>query len=133
LALAGLGFVVGILRMIADRVQVLSLALPVAAAMLVTGLAYRYGPQLGAEPSTLLIPPLVSFLPGAALTLGAQEMATRSMISGASRIVSGVYMLLLLAFGIVAGRAIAHTDPLAFSHTPLPTWVPVIGVLIFGI
>lgn len=133
LALAGLGFVVGILRLIADRVQVLSLALPVAAAMLVAGLAYRYGPQLGAEPSTLLIPPLVSFLPGAALTLGAQEMATRSMISGASRIVSGVYMLLLLAFGIVAGRAIAGTDPQAVDHTTLPQWVPIVGVLLFGI
>jgi uncharacterized membrane protein YjjP (DUF1212 family) len=133
LALAGLGFVVGILRLIADRVQVLSLALPVAAAMLVTGLAYRYGPQLGAEPSTLLIPPLVSFLPGAALTLGAQEMATRSMISGASRIVSGMYMLLLLTFGIVAGRAIANPEPLHIEPTILPPWVPVAGVLIFGI
>jgi uncharacterized membrane protein YjjB (DUF3815 family) len=143
LALAGLGFVVGILRLIADKVQVLSLALPVAAAMLVTGLAYRYGPQLGAEPSTLLIPPLVSFLPGAALTLGAQEMATRSMISGASRIVSGVYMLLLLTFGIVAGRAIANTEPHHVDPMILPAWVPVAsvpvawvpvaGILIFGI
>ncbi len=149
LALAGLGFVVGILRMIADRVQVLSLALPVAAAMLVTGLAYKYGPQLGAEPSTLLIPPLVSFLPGAALTLGAQEMATRSMISGASRMVSGMYVLLLLGFGIVAGRAIANPGQLALTPATLPSWVPVIhnalpqldltpwvpviGVLIFGI
>src|SRR5262249_23067093 len=106
-------------------------------------------PQLGAEPSTLLIPPLVSFLPGAALTLGAQEMATRSMISGASRIVSGMYMLLLLVFGIGAGRAIANPGQLHVTPDALPTWmpvihesllnldlvkwVPVIGVLIFGI
>ncbi len=133
IALALLGLVVGVLRLIADRVQVLSLALPVAAAMLVTGLAYRYGPELGVEPSTLLIPPLVTFLPGAALTLGAQEMATRSMISGASRIVSGVYMLLLLSFGIFAGAQIAGIDHAPVDQTSLPTWAPVLGVLVFGV
>ena len=133
IALAVLGLVVGVLRLIADRVQVLSLALPVAAAMLVTGLAYRYGPELGVEPSTLLIPPLVTFLPGAALTLGAQEMATRSMISGASRIVSGIYMLLLLSFGIFAGAQIAGIDHAPVTQTALPTWAPVLGVLVFGL
>jgi uncharacterized membrane protein YjjP (DUF1212 family) len=133
IALAVLGLVVGVLRLVAERIQVLSLALPVAAAMLVTGLAYRYGPQMGVEPSTLLIPPLVTFLPGAALTLGAQEMATRSMISGASRIVSGVYMLLLLSFGIFAGAQIAGTAHPPIEQTGLPAWAPVIGVVVFGV
>jgi uncharacterized membrane protein YjjP (DUF1212 family) len=133
IALAVLGLIVGVLRLVAERIQVLSLALPVAAAMLVTGLAYRYGPQMGVEPSTLLIPPLVTFLPGAALTLGAQEMATRSMISGASRIVSGVYMLLLLSFGIFAGAQIAGTAQPPIEQTGLPAWAPVIGVIVFGI
>lgn len=132
-ALAVLGLVVGILRLIAEKVQVLSLALPVAAAMLVTGLAYRFGPGLDVEPSTLLIPPLVTFLPGAALTLGAQEMATRSMISGASRIVSGVYMLLLLSFGIFAGAQIAGTAHPPIEAADLPGWAPVLGVVVFGI
>jgi uncharacterized membrane protein YjjP (DUF1212 family) len=133
IALAVLGLIVGILRLVSERVQVLSLALPVAAAMLVTGLAYRYGPQMGVEPSTLLIPPLVTFLPGAALTLGAQEMATRSMISGASRIVSGVYMLLLLSFGIFVGAQIAGTAHPPIEQTGLPAWAPVIGVVVFGV
>jgi uncharacterized membrane protein YjjP (DUF1212 family) len=145
-----LGLLVGLLRLIAERVQVLSLALPVAAAMLVTGLAYAYGPYLMIKPADLLIPPLVTFLPGAALTLGAQEMATRSMISGSSRIVSGVYMLLLLTFGIYAGSRIGTpptTTQLAAEGWWTPVvellnkvdavaagpWVPLLGVLIFGL
>ncbi len=148
--LAGLGLLVGLLRLVADRVQVLSLALPVAAAALVTGLAYAYAPYLSIDPNQLVIPPLVTFLPGAALTLGAQEMATRSMISGASRIVSGVYMLLLLTFGIFAGTQLAvppSAEQLTLTGwwTPIvdlshqladlsgKPWVPVLGVFIFGV
>lgn len=148
--LAALGLLVGVLKLIAERVQVLSIALPVAAAMLVTGLAYAYAPYVSVSPSQLIIAPLVTFLPGAALTLGAQEMATRSMISGASRIVSGVYMLMLLTFGIFAGTQIGVAPtPQQLASTgwwtpvldyfkdlaPLSDrwWVPVLGVLIFGL
>jgi uncharacterized membrane protein YjjP (DUF1212 family) len=134
LSLALLGLLVGVLRLVADRVQVLSLALPVAAALLVTLLAYRFSADLGADPNTLLIPPLATFLPGAALTLGAQELATRSIISGAGRLVSGVYMLLLLTFGIYAGAQIAGTPAQVTGSAATPDWwAPWLGVLVFGI
>jgi uncharacterized membrane protein YjjP (DUF1212 family) len=134
LSLLLLGLLVGVLRLIAERVQLLSLALPVAAALLVTILAYRFSGNLGADPSTLLIAPLATFLPGAALTLGAQEMATRSIISGAGRLVSGVYMLLLLTFGIYAGAEIAGPPDIVAGAAPTPAWwAPWLGVLIFGI
>lgn len=132
-ALAVLGFAVGVLRIVAERVNVLSLALPVASAMLVTALAYRFAPDLGLTAAALIIPPLVAFLPGTALTLGAQEIATRSMISGASRMVSGIYMLLLLSFGIYAGYAIADTPQPHVEPSPLGWWGPLVGVLVFGI
>ncbi len=132
-ALAVLGFLVGVLRWIAERVQVLSLALPVIAAIAVTALAYRFSPDLGLNASALLIPPLVAFLPGTALTLGAQEIATRSMISGASRMVSGMYMLLLLTFGIYVGVAVADTPQPAGHPLDLGWWGPLIGVVVFGL
>lgn len=132
-ALAVLGFTVGVLRIVAERVNVLSLALPVLAAMLVTALAYRFAPGLGLDASALIIPPLVAFLPGTALTLGAQEIATRSMISGASRMVSGIYMLLLLSFGIYAGYAIADTPQPYAIPSPLGWWGPLLGVVVFGV
>lgn len=134
LSLLLLGLLVGVLRLVAERVQVLSLALPVAAALLVTILSYRFSAELGADPRTLLIPPLATFLPGAALTLGAQEMATRSIISGAGRLVSGLYMLLLLTFGIYAGAQIAGPPDLVAGSASTPAWwAPWLGVLIFGI
>jgi uncharacterized membrane protein YjjP (DUF1212 family) len=133
ISLAVLGLAVGVLRIIAEKVNVLSLALPVAAAMLVTGLAYKFSPDLGLDASALIIPPLVAFLPGTALTLGAQEIATRSMISGASRMVSGIYMLLLLSFGIYAGWAIADTPQPPVPPSELGWWGPLAGVVVFGI
>ncbi|WP_203754589.1 threonine/serine ThrE exporter family protein [Catellatospora bangladeshensis] len=132
-SLALLGLLVGVLRLVAERVQVLSLALPVAAAMLVTFLAYRYSPELGADPASLLIPPLATFLPGAALTLGAQEMVTRSIISGASRLVSSVYVLLLLTFGIYAGMQLAGPVQEVPVPEQLGSWAPWVGVLVFGV
>lgn len=131
-ALAVLGFAVGVLRLVAERVNVLSLALPVLSAMLVTALAYRFAPELGLSAPALIIPPLVAFLPGTALTLGAQEIATRSMISGASRMVSGIYMLLLLSFGIYAGYAIADTPQPFVEPSTLGWWGPLVGVVVFG-
>ena len=132
-ALGVLGLVVGVLRNVAERVNVLSLALPVLSAMLVTALAYRFAPDLGLDAAALIIPPLVAFLPGTALTLGAQEIATRSMISGASRMVSGIYMLLLLSFGIYAGYAIADTPQPTAVPSTLGWWGPLLGVVVFGV
>jgi uncharacterized membrane protein YjjP (DUF1212 family) len=130
-----LGGYVGVLRLAADRIRVLSLALPVVAAISVTALVYKFGHVLvEAHPTQLLIPSLVTFLPGAALTLGAAELATGSIIGGSSRLVSGMYVLLLLAFGILVGAELA-----GFPGAPtarggaLGWWAPWVGVLVFGI
>lgn len=133
LALAALGFLVGILREFAERARVLSLALPVLAAITVTALAYRFSPQFELDAATLVIAPLVAFLPGTQLTLGAQEIATRSMISGASRMVAGIYMLLLLTFGIYVGVAIANTPEVHTAPAELGWWGPLTGVVVFGL
>lgn len=131
--LAVLGFLVGVLRLIAERVNVLSIALPVIAAISVTAVAYRFAPELDLNAAALVIPPLVAFLPGTQLTLGAQEIATRSMISGASRMVAGVYMLLLLTFGIYVGVAVAGTEQPVPHPLDLGWWGPLLGVVVFGI
>jgi len=101
--------------------------------MLVTALAYRFAPDLGLNAPALIIPPLVAFLPGTALTLGAQEIATRSLISGATRMVAGIYMLLLLSFGIYAGYAIADTPQANVEPSTLGWWGPLLGVVVFGV
>jgi uncharacterized membrane protein YjjB (DUF3815 family) len=83
----------------------------------------------------VLIAPLVTFLPGAALTT--VELASGEMVAGSSRLVFGGLQLLLLAFGIVAGAELAgpiRADVLHDSHRDmLGWWAPWLGVLVFGL
>ncbi|MFC7310434.1 threonine/serine exporter ThrE family protein [Streptomyces monticola] len=140
MALAGyavLGLVVGLLRELAERTgRVLSLALPVVAAVLVTAVAYRYsGPLLGEDPTKLLIPPLLAFLPGSALTMGTIELATGSIVSGATRLVYGLNVLVLLAFGIAVGSQLVTAHPVTKDATmhalgPEGAWA---GVALLGL
>ena len=50
-----------------------------------------------------MVASLVVFLPGATLTTAVLELAAGQMVSGSSRLVSGVVQLALLSFGILAG------------------------------
>ncbi|MCC2334680.1 threonine/serine ThrE exporter family protein [Cellulomonas wangsupingiae] len=53
-----------------------------------------------------LVAPLVTFLPGALLTTGVIDLATRQMIAGSSRLAAGVMQLVLLALGITAAAGL---------------------------
>ncbi|GLZ81640.1 hypothetical protein Afil01_64470 [Actinorhabdospora filicis] len=128
-----LGAMVGALQLISKKIRVLTLGLPVAAAILVTFAAYTLPDAVtGGDPTALLLPPLVMFLPGAALTIGTIELASGSMMAGSARLAYAVIVLLLLSFGILIGTEITDV------HTghPAPTlgwWAPWLGVLITGI
>ncbi|MFE7408564.1 threonine/serine exporter ThrE family protein [Isoptericola sp. NPDC057559] len=125
---AALGLVVGVLQVSVPRGSAIANALPVLASFLVTVLAIGVvGPLVDAGLVDLVAPPLVSLLPGAALTTATMELTHHQVVSGASRLVYGLGQLLLLAFGVVAGVAAVGTpDPVAGS--PLPAWVAYVGV-----
>lgn len=131
---AALGLVVGLLRLVAKRFPVLRMALPVLAAVLVTALAMRWaGPLLHEPAARLFVPPLIAFLPGAALTMGSVEVATGAVLSGVARLAGALNVLLLLAFGILIGTDVVAERPLG---GPVPgalgAWAPWCGVLIVG-
>ena len=65
-------------------------------------------PLLDASPLDIVIPALVTLLPGAALTMATVELSAGSMISGSSRLVFGLQRLLLLTFGIAMGIDLAN-------------------------
>lgn len=73
----------------------------------------------GDNPIRALIPPLVVFLPGAAITTGTMELAAAQTISGASRLVEGLVDLMLLSFGIVAAAALVGTPPSDLLDRPV--------------
>ncbi len=129
----GLGLLVGLMRLLADRWATLSVALPVLAAFIVTVLSVTVvGPLTGEDTLRLLTPPLVIFLPGAALTIATIELASDQIVSGASRLVWGVSQLLLLGFGVFAGLSLVGVGETA-APTPLGAWAPWVGVLLVGL
>ncbi|MFF9838902.1 threonine/serine exporter family protein [Streptomyces sp. NPDC013740] len=131
---AVLGLGVGLLRLFGDRLPAARSALPVVAAILVTAVALRWaGPILHEEAALLYIPPLIAFLPGAALTLGAIELATGAALSGIARLAGAVNVLLLLALGILVGSDLVRARPIGKPPSEaLGAWAPWVGVLLLG-
>lgn len=135
---AVLGGLVGAAKLwSATRPEVRTL-LPITAALVVSAtvlLIARTGVSVEVLPA--IVAPLVTFLPGGALTTSVIELAAGDMIAGASRLVLGLMQLVLLALGIVGGAQLVglpasdvlrHTDT-----TPLGVLAPWLGVLVFGV
>ncbi|MFG2824983.1 threonine/serine exporter ThrE family protein [Kitasatospora sp. NPDC048365] len=133
---AVLGAAVGMLRLVAGRfLPAAAAVLPVAAAIMVTGLALSFaGPVLHESPSSLVIAPLIAFLPGAALTMGAIELATGDVLSGVARLAGAANVLMLLALGILVGTEIVDPAPVGrpAPHT-LGAWAGWSGVLLMAV
>lgn len=129
-----LGLLVGMLRWWADREPILTLVLPVVAAIAVTWLVFKWlAPALNASALDIIIPSLVTFLPGAALTMATVELSTGDMLAGSARLVDGLEHLLLLTFGIAMGAQLAGLAPsTSQGSSALGAWAPWLGVLIFG-
>jgi uncharacterized membrane protein YjjP (DUF1212 family) len=131
-----LGLLVGLMKL--PRLATLDLIFPVVAAFVVAtivfGFTHRSG--LGDNPVRILIPPLATYLPGGLLTIATVELAAGQMIAGASRLVTGIVQLGLLAFGIVAAASLVGVDQQVLIDDPvnrLGPWAPWIGVLIIAL
>ena len=133
-----LGAIVGAFKLMNQNRPVLAVPIPMVAAALVSALAFfAFNHGFPVDPVQLLVPPLVTFLPGAMLTLGMLELAYGDMVSGSSRLLTGLVHLVLLAFGLAAGAALAGYTPSDLVATGADLakarWVPWAGVLVFGI
>ncbi|MEY9858422.1 uncharacterized membrane protein YjjP (DUF1212 family) [Catenulispora sp. GAS73] len=130
------GTAVGVLQYLVRRYapNLLTL-LPVAAAIMVTVLALRFaGPILHQDPGFLYIPPLIGFLPGAALTLGAIELSTNSTLSGITRLAGALNVLLMLALGILVATDTVRPHPIGNPIPPqLGAWVGWASVLLLAV
>jgi uncharacterized membrane protein YjjP (DUF1212 family) len=128
-----LGVVTGVLEWWAKRDHTLAPVLPVAMAFAVTWLSFEVmGPLFDVPALDLVIPALVTQLPGAALTMATVELAAGSMLSGSARLVYGLQRLLLLTFGIGLGVEVAGLPGDVPDSAALGAWAPWLGVLVFG-
>jgi len=135
---AALGALVGALKAYTRNLHTVGVLLPVTAATIVSAAAFWLAPDRTLDSSMrVLIPSLVTFLPGSLLTTATLDLAADEVISGASRLVAGTMQLVLLSFGIVAGAQIAGIPPdLAITNeaqNTLGEWAPWLGVVVFGI
>jgi len=135
-ATASAGVIVGALVLLFERRSHFQLLLPVIAAAIVSTMMFvlaERGLILGA--TTLIVPPLATFLPGAALTTGMIELASRHIISGTARLMYGAATLFMLFIGIAAGLSLAGSSSnyvVASSASVFPWWAPLFGTLLFG-
>jgi uncharacterized membrane protein YjjB (DUF3815 family) len=132
---------VGALKVFNRDRPILAAPLSVVAAVLVSVLVFLAVKQgLPVDPQYALVPPLVTFLPGAMLTFGMVELAYGDMVSGSSRLIRGFVQLVLLAFGLTAGAAlVGYSAENLIEATgdsvigPLAFLAPWAGVVVFGI
>jgi uncharacterized membrane protein YjjP (DUF1212 family) len=111
-AAAILGPIVGALKVFNRDRPILDAPLSIVAAMLVSVLVFLGVKQgLPVDPQYALVPPLVTFLPGAMLTFGMVELAYGDMVAGSSRLITGIVKLVLLAFGLTAGAVLVGYSP----------------------
>jgi uncharacterized membrane protein YjjP (DUF1212 family) len=140
-AAAVLGTLVGALNVLNRGRPILAAPLSVVSAFLVSTivfLAVKY--ELPVDPQYALVPPLVTFLPGAMLTFGMVELAYGDMVSGSSRLITGLVELVLLAFGLMAGAVLVGYSPENLSDAVVvsvaPLWVTIgewTGVVVFAL
>ena len=140
-AAAVLGTLVGALKVFNRGRPILAAPLSVVSAALVSVLVFlalKYG--LPVDPQYALVPPLVTFLPGAMLTFGMVELAYGDMVSGSSRLITGLVQFVLLAFGLAAGAVFVGYSPENLTDattesvaTPWALAAPWVGVVVFCI
>ena len=132
-----LGAVVGAVVVVAGRIPTLAVIIPSLSAALVTTLAIWFvADAANDELLRIIAPALVATLPGLSLTIGAMELAGGAIMAGSSRLVYGVVQLMLLAFGVAIGVAIAGrpgSPAVADRMGPLSFYVAivVIGIGLF--
>ena len=132
---AVLGGVVGMLLLLnlPRRFQVLVVLAAAFVVAMGVFLIARAGLPLVLLPS--IMAPLVTLLPGAALTTGAVELSTGQMVSGAGRIAAGFMQLILLALGITGAAALVGVPAVVLDPEsyPLGALTPWFAVAVFGV
>jgi uncharacterized membrane protein YjjP (DUF1212 family) len=121
-----LGLLMGGMKFLVRSGSYAAILLPTLAALII-GLASFAAANLGLipEPLGVLVPAIVTLLPGGLLTVAVQELAAGDMLAGASRLVYGTAQLVFLAFGVVVASKIIDV-PVSLDLTRAPG---VVGVL----
>jgi uncharacterized membrane protein YjjP (DUF1212 family) len=130
-----LGLLVGLLKLL--ELPTPALIVPIVASFATAAIVFGTAPYLHVDnPIRLLVAPLVTFLPGGMLAIATMELAAGQMVSGASRLVSGLVQLALLAFGILAASELvsqSRADLVDHRVAGAGDWAAWLGVVVFTV
>lgn len=130
----GLGILIGLGQLLISRHPRLTYPAPLLTAFLISLIAVEFAaPLTGDDPLRLLVPTLVTFLPGAALTMSMVELASGESVAGTARLGQGLAQLALLAFGVATALSIVTEPESDVEPTLLGQWTPWCGAIIFAL
>lgn len=132
------GALVGLLKFAGGYFGYLQVLLPTIASALVSSLVLLITRDQDVESVLrIVILPLVTFLPGAALTVGMEELVNGEVVSGASRLIQGLIQLLVLSFGMIAAVTVVGLAPSEVlvdeAANTIGWYAPWIGIAVFGV
>jgi uncharacterized membrane protein YjjP (DUF1212 family) len=134
MGVAALGsFLIGVLERVTRERPAARVLEPVAA-LLVSSLAVAAANVMGplsVQVSTLS--GLIVLLPGLGLTVAINELTTRHLISGSSRLIGAALIFLQLAFGVALGSRLAELLPPVpplLAPSPLPRWTDLVALAV---
>jgi len=133
-----LGTLVALALALTAKRPSLSALVPFAAAFVASFVVFTASVYFDADvqPVRVVAAPLITLIPGVALTRGTQELANNQIVSGSSRLISATVQIFVLTFGILTGARLAPIDNYNFADLTealLPWWAAWIGVLVFAI
>ena len=135
---AVLGLLVGLMvSYTRDKPNVAPLVPPLAA-MICSFAVFGFGSLIDqdVQPIRVVAAPIITLIPGAALTRATQELASGHAISGASRLVASIVQILVLTFGVLIGALLASVSPYDLGDLTdqrLPLWVAWLGAGVYAI
>ena len=132
------GLFVGVLLAYTRNKPNLAPLVPPVAATLCSFAVFSFASLLDqdVQPLRVVAAPLITLIPGAALTRATQELASGHVISGASRLVASIVQILILTFGVLVGSLLARVSPDNFADLTdqtLPLWVAWIGAAVYAL
>ncbi|WP_317987987.1 threonine/serine exporter family protein [Hyalangium gracile] len=125
---------IGVLDQLTHRNLRASRVLEPVAALMASALAVAAASVLG--PMSIQVATLsglIVLLPGLGLTVAINELATRHLISGTSRLTGAALVFLQLTFGVALGQRLAELLPVpatVLPASPLPFWTAVAALVV---
>ncbi len=127
-----IGLIVGVFAMIAARRRQVSRVTDFASGFVAAALANLLTRvDAGLTPSVVTIASVIVLVPGLTLTVAINELATRNLVAGTSRLMGALMIFLSIGFGVGIGQALTAGLAVAGeADVPMPAWSQALAIAV---